>query len=409
MRYPNKKLLNPAQFNSWVLDIVDDYSHRYEVYYGGGGSGKSYGAVQKVILKAVGNRRTVLVIRKVDRTLKDSIYKLFKSILSAGGFPYNENKSEMRLMLPNGSEFIFKGLDDPEKIKSITDITDIVIEEATELSQDDFTQLDIRLRPPAMVPHPQIILMFNPVSKANWCYLHWFKDGAPKGAKVVHTTYRDNHFLTAEYTAMLESLIETNPTYYKIYCMGEFATLDKLVFPIIHKRLIPAEEVRVFPFWCGLDFGFVNDPSALTWGRLDKAGKQLYITGEYDKRGMTNPEIADIIKGLGLAKEIIVADSAEQKSIEEIRRQGIPRIREALKGPDSINYGLDTMQSYHIIVDERCTHTIEEFENYTWQKDKKTGEYINRPIDLFNHHIDSIRYGIQGVLQKSGVRIGGMA
>lgn len=403
MRYPDRTCLNTALFNDWVLAIIDDYVPRYEVYYGGGGSGKSYGAVQKIVLKALGNRRIVLIIRKVDRTLKDSIYKLFKTVLQSGGLQFYENKSEMRLILSNGSEFIFKGLDDPEKIKSIADITDIVIEEATELTQDDFTQLDIRLRPPAEVGHPQIYLMFNPVSKANWCYSHWFKNGHPSNSRVIHSTYKDNKFLTAEYKEMLESLVETNPSYYKIYCLGEFATLDKLVFPIIHKRIISLEEVRGLPHWCGLDFGFVNDPSALTWGRIDQKAKNLFITGEFDRKGMTNPEIASTIQALGLGKEIIVADLAEQKSIEEIRRTGIYRIRAAEKGPDSIIYGLDTMQSYRIIVDERCPHTIEEFESYTWQKDKKTGEYINKPVDTNNHHIDSIRYGIQAVLKRTGV------
>ena len=408
MNRPNKKLLNPEMFNSWVLDIIDDYSNRYEIYYGGGGSGKSYGAAQKIVIKAVGNKRRVLVIRKVDRTLKDSIYSLIKSVLSVGGIPYQENKSEMRLSLPNGSEFLFKGLDDPEKIKSITDITDIVIEEATELTEDDFTQLDIRLRPPESVGRPQIYLMFNPVSKVNWCYKHWFSGPIPEKSKIIHSTYKDNKFLTREYVDMLENLINTNPTYYKIYCMGEFTTLDKLVFPVVNKQIIDLEEIKTYPFWAGLDFGYINDPTALTWGRINPKAKQLYITGEYDKKGMVNEEIAQTIKSLGLSKEVIVADSAEKKSIEEIRRKGIHRIRPAEKGPDSVRHGIDTIMGYQIIVDERCPHTIDEFENYTWQKDKTTGEYINKPIDMFNHHIDSIRYGIQGVLKRSGVRIGGI-
>lgn len=402
MKRPIKSKLKKELFNDWVLEHIDDYSHRYEVYYGGGGSGKSVGAVQKVVLKAVGNRRRVLVIRKVDRTLKDSIYALVKSVLS-GKVRYTENKTEMRLTLQNGSVFLFKGLDDPEKIKSITDITDIVIEEATELTMDDFTQLDIRLRPAEECP--QIFLMFNPVSKANWCYTHWFCGPEKPNALILHSTYRDNRFLSPEYIEMLENLSQTNPAYYKIYCLGEFATLDKLVFPIIHKRLIPEEEMKDAAFWAGCDFGYVNDPSALTWGRLDQRRKLLFITGEYHRRGMTNDELAGAICDLGLHKEIIVADSSELKSIEEIRRKGVPRIRAAEKGPDSVRHGIDTMLQYQIIIDERCPHTIEEFENYTWEKDRRTGEYINRPIDTFNHHIDSIRYGIQPLVKRTGTRI----
>lgn len=128
-------------------------------------------------LKAAANPRRVLVIRKVKATLGDSIYRLTRSILAElapeTGLWMKENKSEMCLSLSNGSQFLFKGLDDPEKLKSIADITDVIIEEATELSLNDFTQIDIRLRPPKEVALPQIYLMFNPVSKANWCYAHW--------------------------------------------------------------------------------------------------------------------------------------------------------------------------------------------------------------------------------------------
>lgn len=126
----------------------------------------------------------------------------------------------------------------------------------------------------------------------------------------------------------------------------------------------------------------------------------LYITGEYNKVGMTNDVIAETIINLGLSKERIIADSAEPKSIEELRRLGLKRIKPSVKGPDSVMNGIDKMQRCEIIIDERCKNTIEEFENYTWEKDRKTNEYINRPVDIYNHHIDSIRYGIQSVIGK---------
>lgn len=392
--------LPKKRFNSWVIDNISNYDYRYEVYYGGGGSGKSYGAFQKIIFKCIKNKRRVLVIRKVGATMKDSVFLLCKSILSTIGIAFKENKSDLSITLDNGTVFLFKGMDDPEKIKSIADITDIVIEEATELTLEDFTQLDIRLRPSADVKYPQIFLMFNPVSKANWCYKHFFEKGTPARTKIIHSTYKDNKFLTTEYRQTLESLAETNPNYYKIYCLGQFATLDKLIFPIIHKTLLNEEEMKKLPLWVGMDFGYVNDPSAITWGRYDKANKTIYITGEYNKKGMTNDVIANVIKNLGLQKEVIIADSAEQKSIEEIRKAGVPRIKAAVKGPDSVINGIDKMLRHKIVIDERCTNTIEEFENYTWLKDKKTGEYINKPIDLYNHHIDSIRYGIQDIVKN---------
>lgn len=395
LKPPNSKI-----FNKWIADIICDYTNRYEVYYGGGGSGKSYGAIQKIVVKCLRDRRKILVIRKVDNTLRHSIYALFKYILGQTGITFIENRSDMTIMIQNGSEIIFKGLQDPERIKSISGITDIMIEEATELTLEDFTQLDIRLRPNQDVECPQIYLMFNPVSKVNWCYKHFFERGTPNRTKIIHTTYKDNKFLTQEYIKTLEGLIDTNPTYYKIYCLGDFTTLDKLVFPKIFKRIINKDDVAGFVFWVGMDFGYTNDPTAITWGYYDNKEKELYITGEYTKKGMTNDVIAQNLKDLGLQKEIVIADGAEPKSIAEIKKAGIPRIKGAVKGKDSVMNGIDKLRRCKIIIDERCVNTIEEFENYTWVKDKKTGEYINQPVDSFNHHIDSIRYGTQNVIGK---------
>ena len=398
-----RSILSKKYFNDWVFDDINDYEKRYNVYYGGGGSGKSYGAVQKVVLKALFNRRRVLVIRKVGNTLRHSIYAVFKSILSKTGIGYKENKTDMTLSMFNGSVFLFKGLDDSEKIKSIADITDIVIEEASELTEDDFTQLDIRLRP-LNEKHPQIFIMFNPVSKANWVYSYWFLN-TDKKAKIIQSSYRDNKFLNDDYRKMLEDLKNTNPAYYKIYCLGEFATLDKLVFPIIHKQIINGERLRDLPLFAGMDFGYTNDPTAIIWGRYDKVNKTIYVTGEYFKKGMLNDEIAETLKSLGLSKEVITADSAEQKSIAEIRKNGIHRIRASVKGPDSIIHGIGWLSQNKIIVDERCAGLIEEFENYTWEKDKKTGEYINKPVDSFNHGIDAMRYGLESMMRPSGIKI----
>ena len=237
------KKLNPAVFNDWIYQSIDDYSKRIEVYYGGAGSGKSFGATQKILLKALKYRRKVLVIRKIQRTIKDSIWALLISHLHASGFydACRVNRSDFEIELPNGSIFIFKGLDDPEKIKSIDGITDIVIEEATELTEDDFTQLNLRLR--ALVDNLQIYLMFNPISKKNWVYDYFFVRTLPLNVKVVKTTYQDNKFLSDEYRAELERLKDRNPAYYRIYCLGEFATLDKLVFPVYTTKIVSETEV----------------------------------------------------------------------------------------------------------------------------------------------------------------------
>ena len=387
------KKLNPAVFNDWVYRDIADYSKRIEVYYGGAGSGKSFGATQKILLKALKYRRKVLVIRKIQRTIKDSIWALMISHLHASGFysACRVNRSDFEIELPNGSIFIFKGLDDPEKIKSIDGITDIVIEEATELTEDDFTQLNLRLR--ALVDDLQIYLMFNPISKKNWVYDYFFVRALPLNVKVVKTTYQDNKFLSDEYRAELERLKDRNPAYYRIYCLGEFATLDKLVFPVYTTKIVSEADIEGLKRWIGLDFGYINDPSAVVWGYIDTARKRIYVTGEYVKRGMKNNEIAETMIDLGLHKDKSYGDSAERKSIDEIRDKGV-NIDPTEKGKDSVIHGIQWIQQYDLVIDERCFKVREELENYTWQKDKKTGEYINEPVDTFNHTIDAIRYGL---------------
>ena len=378
---------------------VRDYTTRFNVYYGGAGSGKSHFVAQKILLKCLQYKRKLLVVRKVGNTLKDSVWAMFLKLLyQMPAVIKTVNKSEYTIELISGSVILFKGLDDPEKIKSIEGITDIVVEEASELTEDDFDQLNLRLR--ANCGMLQIHLMFNPVSKANWVYKRFFENGAPEDTVIIHTTYKDNPYLPQEYIDSLLRLERTNPAYYKIYVLGDFATLDKLVFPVKTVRLVSQEEVKDLLFWIGMDFGYTNDPTAITWGYCDNVNRRLYITGEYNKKGMTNDVIATTITDLGFAKEKIIADAAEPKSIAELRRLGINRIVGAVKGPDSVKNGIDRIQRYDIIIDERCTNTIEEFDNYTWIKDKKTGEYINQPVDTFNHHIDSIRYGTQNVMKR---------
>ena len=387
------KKLNPAVFNDWIYQSIDDYSKRIEVYYGGAGSGKSFGATQKVLLKALKYRRKVLVIRKIQRTIKDSIWALLISHLHASGYydACRVNRSDFEIELPNGSIFLFKGLDDPEKIKSIDGITDIVIEEATELTEDDFTQLNLRLR--ALVDYLQIYLMFNPISKKNWVYDYFFVRQLPLNVKVVKTTYQDNRFLSDEYRAELERLKDRNPAYYRIYCLGEFATLDKLVFPVYQTKIVSEADIQGLKRWIGLDFGYINDPSAIVWGYIDTVNKRIYVSGEYVKRGMKNNEIAETMIDLGLHKDKCYGDCAERKSIDEIKDKGV-NIEPTEKGKDSIIHGIQWIQQYELIVDERCFKVVEELENYTWKKDKKTGEYLNDPVDTFNHTIDAIRYGL---------------
>ncbi|KDA46172.1 PBSX family phage terminase large subunit [Ligilactobacillus animalis] len=391
-------------FNKQIYDSLKDYSKFIEVWYGGASSGKSHGVVQKVVLKSLLNwryPRKVLWLRKVDRTLKDSIFADVLDCLSRWQLLAlcKVNNSDRTITLPNKAVFLFKGMDDPEKIKSIKGLSDVVMEEASEFTLDDFTQLTLRLREPKH-KNRQLFVMFNPVSKVNWTYKQWFDPQAEidtNRVAVHHSTYKDNRFLDEENIPTIENLKKTNPAYYKIYTLGEFATLDKLVFPVFEKQRIHAADLVDIPSYFGLDFGFVNDPSAFVHVKVDQKNKILYALEEYTKKGMLNNEISKVITDMGYSKEVITADAAEQKSIAELKRDGIARVRPAKKGPDSVIQGISFLQQYQLVIDDRCVKLIEELENYTYQKDRKTNEYINKPVDSYNHCIDAIRYAVEEI------------
>ena len=400
--------INPSKvFNRHIYDHLFDYDTFTEVHYGGASSGKSHGVFQKIVIKALKDwkkPRKILVLRKVGATVRDSVFADVQATLSYFGIlnMCKINMSAFRIELPNGAEVIFKGMDNPEKIKSIKGISDVVMEEASEFTLDDYTQLTLRLRDKAH-KQKQIYLMFNPVSKANWVYNAFFVK-KPKNTVVYQTTYKDNRFLDALTRENIEELANRNEAYYKIYALGEFATLDKLVFPKYTKVLLNKDDLRQITSYFGLDYGFINDPSAFMHVKIDDDRKKLYVVEEYVKKGLTNDKIAESITALGYAKEQIRADSAEKKSNQELRNLGIGRVIDVKKGAGSVMQGIQYLLQYEWIVDERCVKTIEELENYTWKKDKATNEYINEPVDSYNHCLDAIRYAIQDKITKSKIK-----
>ena len=380
-------------FNGPFRPFLKDYSHRFEVYYGGAGSGKSHFLAQKILIKALCSKRKVLIMRKVGSTLKDSVWQLVIDNLAffkVLGF-CKVNKSIFTIELPNGSIFLFKGMDDSEKIKSITGITDIWAEEATEFTEEDIEQLNLRLR--AKTDNLQMFFSFNPVSKANWVFRKWFAKGVTiTEDTVIHqSTYKDNRFLPDDYIKTIEKMAKTNPTYYRIYALGEFASLDKLVFN--NWKVGTIEDTADWNLLCGLDFGYTNDPTAFVVSFLQ--GDTLYVAKEFVRTGLLNNQIATAVTELGFAKSTIIGDSAEVKSIEELKRAGLYRIYPAAKGPGSVLQGIQKLQQYDIVVDPSCEHVITELQNYAWKKDRQTNEYVNEPIDEFNHCIDALRYSLQ--------------
>lgn len=364
--------------------------------------------VQKLILKLLKDpNRLLLVVRKTQASLRDSCFALFKSTLYDWhiGDQCKINKTNLEIEFPNGSRIIFKGLDDSEKIKSIADITDIFCEEVTELEEEDFDQLHLRLRNKKKANN-QVLSAFNPVSKASWVYKRFFADDAKydrNKTMILHTTYRDNKFLPQDYIDNLLAMKETNYAYYMIYAEGEFSSLDKKVYNNWEEKFFSYREVLKDPncqLAYGLDWGYVHDPTAIVCSIVNEVAKEIWIYDAFTQKGMTNEEIFEQLKEMQIHNARIVADCSEQKSIEDLRRLGCKRVVACSKGRDSILNGINLINEFHIYVLPSLENVKEELLNYTWQKDKHSGEYINKPIDKFNHILDGLRYSIMDAVQN---------
>jgi len=396
-------------FNDAYLPYLFDYSHRYECYYGGAGSGKSHFLWQKLVLKALKSKRKVLVVRKVGNTHRDSTFQMLKDTLQFFKI-YDQckvNKTDMTIELMNGSIFIFKGMDDSEKIKSVANITDIFYEEVTEGTLDDVSQLDLRLR--AKAPDLQMYFAFNPVSKDNFVFKYFHRDnpGATlDNMLVLKTTYKDNKFLPQSYIDSLIAMKDSNPIYYKIYVEGDFATLDKLVYShtvaeFDYLAMLRSEDDRYKQLY-GMDFGFINDYTALVCGIADTKDNILYIYDEHFQKGMLTDDIINMVKGKQLHKTSIICDRQEARLIEELRKGGL-NVHKCNKGKGSIMQGITKIQSFKIVVLPKCEHIIAELSNYAYKKDKQSGEYINEPIDNWNHGLDALRYACNSLRKKAKV------
>lgn len=404
-----KLIIHKNIFNDIYLPHLKDFNKRYEVYYGGAGSGKSYFVAQKLVIKALTDRRKVLVLRKVGRTVKNSVFQLILDTLDLLQIKdkCKINKTDFSIELPNGSIFLCSGLDDPEKIKSIAGLTDAWLEEATEFTQDDFNQIDLRIRDP-LAKDQQLILSFNPVSKASWCYLQFFAENPEldefrSKVEIVKSNYTNNPHLPQAYVDSLLLLKATNPVYYGIYALGDFGSLDKLVYSNWQKFEFNKEDIKG-DLIIGLDFGYTNDPTALVAAIVNAEENRIYVFKEWGGTGLLNDDIAKNIIDFGFAKSIIKADSAEQKSIDEIKRAGVLRISPCTKGQGSILQGIQKLQQYELVIHPDCKEILNELQNYAWEKDKQTNEYINKPIDKYNHYLDALRYALQCLDERIPLR-----
>ena len=381
-------------FSAKFLPLLNDYSHRWEIYKGSAGSGKSHFITQKIIIKALREKRRVMICRRYGTTMRNSVFKLFKDVIESFKITHltRIKESDMSITLLNGSEIIFVGLDNEEKLLSIAGITDVFIEEVYEVPKEIVDQLNLRMRGKA--PNQQIYMAFNPISAKHWLYD--FCEGAtrPESSIYSQSTFRDNPFLPDEYVKALEDMYRTNPNKARVFCDGNWgADVEGLVYKNhvlsdfdINELIKQGLEVRV-----GIDWGFV-DPTTVVVSLFDKPKKEIYIIGEFYRRGATLEEIKDGIIQLGISKQKMYCDGAEPDKVDYLRRNGFNAVS-AKKGAGSVKAGISFLQDMKIICHESCVNVAAELENYVYLKDKKTGQYIEDSYDHdFSHTMDALRY-----------------
>lgn len=391
-------------FNPVYVSHLDNMA-RTQIIYGGSGSGKSVFLAQRAVVDVLKGGRNYLVCRAVGRTIRGSVYSEINKVINTWGIGkfFKINKSDMLVTCSNKYQIIFAGLDDIEKLKSLTPmvgaITDIWIEEATETDRGTVKQLYKRQRGGDETIPKRLTMSFNPIMQNHWIYEEYFSNISLTDKQteyksdelsILKTWYIHNLFLTPEDVRDLEN--ETDKYYYNVYTLGNWGILGNVIFTNWTVQDLSEMQAQFTNTRNGLDFGFSSDPAALSRSHYDRMHKTIYIFDELYEVGLTNPELAGMLTPI-VGREPVVCDSAEPKSIRELNDNGI-NARPARKGKDSVNFGVQWLQQQSIVIDNTCINTRNEFQQYKWQEDKN-GVAIRRPVDKHNHIIDGTRYAYE--------------
>lgn len=384
---------------------------RYRVVKGSRGSKKSKTTALWYILNLMKYPdANTLVIRRYERTLRDSCFADLKWAIHKLGFSHlwRATVSPLEITyLPTGQKILFRGLDDGQKITSITVEKGVLCwvwcEEAYQIdSEDDFNKLDMSIR--GAVPDglfKQVTLTFNPWNESTWLKKRFFDVDRPDTFRLT-TTYQCNEWLDDNDLALFEDMRLRNPRRYRVEGLGEWGISTGLIYERVEQRPLDKQVLladrKLRPFH-GVDFGF-TDPTAYVGGFIDQENHKIYITQELYRRGITNQQLIECLKDMGLKREEIYCDSAEPKSIEELRTGGI-NARPALKGADSVLYGIQKLQNFDIIVDVHCPETWREICSYSWQEDRQ-GKQTDKPNHDFSHCMDALRYGATPYIEAKG-------
>ena len=402
------KKVKKLKLSELVLPAYKEFWNTKKTYVinkGSRGSGKSKNAALWHIVNLIKYPLSnLLVIRKTERTIRDSCYADLQWAINRLGLDeyFKSTISPLEITYtPTGQKILFRGLDSGFKITSITVPVGVLnwcwLEEFYEITdEDDFDIIDESIRGQLPDGHfKRITCTFNPWSDKHFSKRRFF-DTQYDDVLAMTTTYKDNPFLSETDVKLFERMKEQNPRRYRTAGLGEWGISEGLVYERWEERSFSVEEVKKtdgIKTAFGLDFGYSIDPTAFVCSLIDNENMEIYVYEEMYKKKLSNQQIYKEIHKLGFAKEIIIADSAEPKSIDELKSLGLSRIRGAEKGKDSIMNGIQFIQNYKIIIHPRCVNFLTEISNYTFAKDK-FGNTQNRPVDDFNHCMDAFRYSI---------------
>lgn len=407
--------INRKVFNLAYRPYLEDETP-LQIFYGGSSSGKSVFLAQRAVWDIMRGGRNYLVCRQVGRTIRGSVAQEIAKVIKRWGVSnlFNINKTDSTITCENGYQIVFSGLDDVEKLKSITPakgvITDVWVEEATETEQESIKQLEKRLRGGSDDIQKRMIFSFNPIMQSHWIYQEYFKPIAwaddqheyhDEELLILKTTYKDNRFLTRQDVHRLEN--EKDKYYYDVYTLGKWGVLGGVIFTNWEVTDLSGMIDQFTNHRNGLDFGFADDPAALVISHYDRAHKTIYIYDELYERGLTNDLLAAEIKA-HIGSQYVVCDSAEPKSIKELQNKNI-NAQPAKKGKDSINFGVQWLQQQHIVIDSRCVNARNEISTYHWKKDKD-GNAIRVPSEKNNHLIDALRYAYEDDMTENNMSVG---
>ena len=389
-----------------IFKDPDQSRKRYIVMKGSAGSGKSVDTAQHYILRLMSDPgRNLLCARKSDVTNRDSTFaELQGAIFRMFGEQYKKywyiNSSDMRLeCIANHNQIFFRGVNDEkqrEKLKSIAvkrgKLTDVWIEEATELTQNDFEIIDDRLR--GELPKGQfyqIRLTFNPVSSSHWIKKHFF-DRADPDVFTHHSTYKDNRFIDDAYYRRMERRKEVDPDGYRIYGLGEWGEVGGLILTNYVIEEFDTSPERFDYMVNAQDFGY-NHADCI--GEVGFKDGELYLCREIYEFEKDTGELIELADKRGFNRSLTMwCDSAEPDRIKMWRKAGY-KARGVKKEPNSVRAQIDYLKLHKIHIHPSCVNTIKEIQQWKWKKNEKTNEYLDEPVNFFDDAMAMLRYSIE--------------